>query len=99
MESLLKGRLHSPAQPSLISSCLTSLVKKLQGFQLVSMDWNLLSLLAQNVLYLGLVLVGQLAHGLCKGHNPDYDGGSNHHCLHEAELQYGQEAGHQLEFE
>ena len=25
--------------------------------------------------------------------------GSNHHCLHDAELQYGQEAGHQLELE
>jgi len=40
------------------------------------MDWNLLSLPAQNVLNLVLVLFGELSHGLCKGNNADDSGGS-----------------------
>ena len=40
-----------------------------------------------------------LAPILSRRHYQHDSGGSNHHCLHDAELQYGQEAGHQLEFE
>lgn len=43
---------------------------------LVLVDWNLLSLPAQNVLNLVLVLFGELSHGLCKGNDADGSGGS-----------------------